>query len=76
MRYMPEGVVPHSGFRGYGFMLVPATAQLITEMILGEPLIIDVSGRNIGRFGHRELGLRTLCCLMFLAFNDHSYSPA
>jgi sarcosine oxidase subunit beta len=43
------------GFSGHGFMLAPATGQMISEMILGEPLTIDVSDLDIGRFERREL---------------------
>ncbi len=50
-----EGLYLACGFSGHGFMLAPATAQLIGEMILGEPLTIDVSDLDIGRFERREL---------------------
>ncbi|HZK29226.1 MAG TPA: FAD-binding oxidoreductase [Clostridia bacterium] len=50
-----EGFYLACGFSGHGFMLAPATAQMITEMILGEPLTIDVSDLDIGRFERREL---------------------
>lgn len=50
-----EGLYLACGFSGHGFMLAPATAQLITEMILGEPLTIDVSDLDMGRFERGEL---------------------
>ncbi|NLA71647.1 MAG: FAD-binding oxidoreductase, partial [Clostridiaceae bacterium] len=50
-----EGFYLACGFSGHGFMLAPATAQMITEMILGEPLTIDVFDLDIGRFERREL---------------------
>ena len=50
-----EGFYLACGFSGHGFMLAPATGQLITEMILGEPLTLDVSDLDIGRFERREL---------------------
>ncbi len=50
-----EGMYLACGFSGHGFMLAPATAQLIVEMILGEPLTIDVSDLDVGRFERREL---------------------
>ncbi len=50
-----EGMYLACGFSGHGFMLAPATAELISEMILGEPLTIDVSDLDIGRFKRREL---------------------
>ncbi len=50
-----EGLYLALGFSGHGFMLAPATGQLITEMILGQPLTIDVSDLDIGRFERREL---------------------
>lgn len=50
-----EGFYLACGFSGHGFMLAPATAQMITEMILEEPLTIDVSDLDIGRFERREL---------------------
>ncbi len=50
-----EGFYLALGFSGHGFMLAPATGQMISEMILGEPLTIDVSDLDIGRFERREL---------------------
>ncbi len=50
-----EGMYLACGFSGHGFMLAPATAQLVSEMILGEPLTIDVSNLDVGRFERREL---------------------
>ncbi|MGI6157866.1 MAG: NAD(P)/FAD-dependent oxidoreductase [Saccharofermentanales bacterium] len=50
-----EGFYLACGFSGHGFMLAPATGRLVTEMILGEPLTIDVSDLDIGRFERREL---------------------
>lgn len=50
-----EGLYLALGFSGHGFMLAPATGQLLTEMILGQPLTIDVSDLDIGRFDRREL---------------------
>ncbi|MGI6507235.1 MAG: NAD(P)/FAD-dependent oxidoreductase [Saccharofermentanales bacterium] len=50
-----DGMYLACGFSGHGFMLAPATAQLVSEMILGEPLTIDVSDLDVGRFERREL---------------------
>lgn len=50
-----EGMYLACGFSGHGFMLAPATGQLITDMILGEPLTIDVSNLDVGRFKRGEL---------------------
>lgn len=50
-----EGLYLALGFSGHGFMLAPATGQLITEMILDRPLTIDVSDLDIGRFERGEL---------------------
>lgn len=50
-----EGLYLALGFSGHGFMLAPATGQLLTEMILGQPLTIDVSDLDMGRFERREL---------------------
>ena len=50
-----EGFFLALGFSGHGFMLAPATGQLITEMILDRPLTIDVSDLDIGRFERGQL---------------------
>lgn len=50
-----EGFYLALGFSGHGFMLAPATGQLITEMILNKALTIDVSDLDIGRFERQEL---------------------
>lgn len=38
------------GFSGHGFMLAPATGQLMAELILGETPSIDISSLHIDRF--------------------------
>lgn len=43
------------GFSGHGFMLAPATGLLLSEMILGEELSLDVKGLDMGRFERGEL---------------------
>lgn len=45
------------GYSGHGFMLAPATGLLMSEMILGEPLTIDISNLDMGRFARGELVL-------------------
>lgn len=43
------------GFSGHGFMLAPATGLLMSEMILNQPLTIDISDLNLDRFKKGEL---------------------
>lgn len=50
-----EGFYLACGYSGHGFMLAPATGLLLTQMILGEPLDIDISNLDIGRFERGEL---------------------
>lgn len=54
-----EGMYLACGFSGHGFMLAPATGQLIADMILGEPLTIDVSNLDVGRFQRGELAFES-----------------
>lgn len=45
-----DGFYHAAGFSGHGFMLAPATGQLMSELILGETPSIDISSLNIARF--------------------------
>lgn len=38
------------GFSGHGFMFAPMTGLLLSEIILGEPLTIDITDLHIDRF--------------------------
>ena len=50
-----EGFYLAVGFSGHGFMFGPMTGLLMSEMILGENLTVDVSMLDIGRFKRGEL---------------------
>lgn len=50
-----EGFYLAVGFSGHGFMFGPMTGLLVSEMVLGEKNIIDVSTLDIGRFKRGEL---------------------
>lgn len=52
-----EGFYLAVGFSGHGFMLGPATGVLMSEIILEEPLTIDISGLDMERFERGELVL-------------------
>lgn len=52
-----EGFYLAVGFSGHGFMLGPATGQIMAEIILGEPTTIDVSDLDKDRFARGELVL-------------------
>ncbi len=54
-----EGFWLACGYSGHGFMLAPATGILLTEMILGEPLSIDITNLDLGRFERGELCFET-----------------
>ncbi|HHU07340.1 MAG TPA: FAD-binding oxidoreductase, partial [Clostridiaceae bacterium] len=54
-----EGFWLACGYSGHGFMLAPATGLLMAEMILGEPLTIDITNMDMGRFARGELVLET-----------------
>lgn len=43
------------GFSGHGFMFAPATGILLSEMILGEALTLDVRPLGLERFSRGEL---------------------
>jgi sarcosine oxidase subunit beta len=45
-----KGFYHACGFSGHGFMLAPATGQLMSELILGETPSIDISSLGIDRF--------------------------
>jgi sarcosine oxidase subunit beta len=44
-----------NGFSGHGFMHAPAVGIVISEMIAGEPLSVDVSRLSVGRFQHESV---------------------
>lgn len=50
-----KGFFQAVGFSGHGFMFAPATGILLSEMILGERLTLDVRGMNMDRFSRGEL---------------------
>lgn len=50
-----KGFFQSVGFSGHGFMFAPATGILLSEMILGEPLTLDVRNMNMDRFSRGEL---------------------
>lgn len=52
---MLKGFFQAVGFSGHGFMFAPATGILLSEMILGEPLTLDVRNMNMDRFSRGEL---------------------
>lgn len=54
-----EGFYVACGYSGHGFMLGPATGLLMSELILGEPLTIDISNLDIGRFARGDLVLES-----------------
>ena len=45
-----QGFYLACGFSGHGFMLAPATGQLMSQLILGETQDIDISSLHIDRF--------------------------
>ncbi|WFA08258.1 FAD-binding oxidoreductase [Tissierella sp. Yu-01] len=52
-----EGFYMAVGYSGHGFMFGPMTGLLMSEMILGEELTIDISSLGIDRFEKNELVL-------------------
>lgn len=50
-----KGFYQAVGFSGHGFMFAPATGILLSEMILGEGLTLDVRNMNMDRFSRGEL---------------------
>lgn len=50
-----DGYYQAVGFSGHGFMLAPMVGQLIAEMATGNPLSMDISRLDLGRFARGEL---------------------
>jgi len=50
-----KGFFQAIGFSGHGFMFAPATGILLSEMILGEALTLDVRPLGLERFSRGEL---------------------
>lgn len=50
-----DGYYQAVGFSGHGFMLAPIVGQLLSEMILGKDLSIDISDLDLGRFERGDL---------------------
>lgn len=50
-----EGFYLALGYSGHGFMFGPMTGLLMSELILGEELTIDISKLSIDRFAKNEL---------------------
>ncbi len=50
-----DGYFMAVGFSGHGFMVAPMTARLMAQMILGEPMDMDVSMLHLERFDRGEL---------------------
>lgn len=50
-----EGLYLAVGFSGHGFMFGPASGILMSEMIMGEEMSIDISSLGLSRFENKEL---------------------
>jgi sarcosine oxidase subunit beta len=40
-----------TGFSGHGFLMGPAIGEIVRDLVLGRPSVIDVSGLSVDRFG-------------------------
>ncbi len=40
-----------TGFSGHGFLMGPAIGEVLRDLVLGRPPVVDVSGLSIDRFG-------------------------
>jgi sarcosine oxidase subunit beta len=49
------GLSLNYGFSGHGFKLAPAVGLLLAQQILGQPLDVDISAYDLGRFDRGEL---------------------
>jgi sarcosine oxidase subunit beta len=50
-----KGFYMACGFSGHGFMFAPMTGLLMSEIILNEPLTIDITDLHIDRFKNNEM---------------------
>lgn len=50
-----DGYYMAVGFSGHGFMLAPMTGRLMAQMILGEPMDMDITMLDLERFERGEL---------------------
>ena len=44
-----------TGFSGHGFLMAPAVGEVVRDLYLGSPPVIDVSALGLERFAHAEL---------------------
>lgn len=50
-----EGFHVAAGFSGHGFMMGPITGKVMAETILGQPISVDISRLEVGRFERGDL---------------------
>ena len=52
-----EGFVYATGFSGHGFLMAPATSEVVRDLVLGREPAYDISGLDVERFGRAAVSV-------------------
>ncbi len=50
------GFVYATGFSGHGFLQAPAVGEVVRDLVLGDPPVLDIAPLSVGRFASLEAG--------------------